>query len=444
MPGLRIGLDFGTSNSGVAVYDGHSVCLLPLDRSNITPEVVKTVLYLTRDLKPFVGQEAIDLYYKQNVNRPRRFVKKWAGEIDVYGGDMFYVDDLYTLVDELLPGRLLQYLKTGLRSEGYRGTMVFERYYPLDELISVYIGELKQRAEKELNQPVTGVTLGRPVKFFDDPQKDYHSQETLRQAALRAGFQSVEFEYEPVAAACYYELSLGRPENTLIFDFGGGTLDITIMRLGDPAGRHVYANGGIGIAGSDFDKAIMRRQMLAHFGKGAVDEDPDLNMLIDAISDWNVLPQLSTPEMKARLTRAVNRSRVPTRLKALEALIFNDMAFQFYNQVEAGKIALSDSYATVIRMTGEDIYIWELLTRLQFENDIIDERGAIRQCLLDTLADSGLEAAQIDSVIRTGGSSSVPCFISMLEEIFGPHKVKASDTFNSVTAGLAVRAYQMS
>ena len=206
----------------------------------------------------------------------------------------------------------------------------------------------------------------------------------------------------------------------------------------------VYANGGIGIAGSDFDKAIIRRQMLAHFGKGAVDEDPDLNMLIDAISDWNVLPQLSTPEMKARLTRAINRSRVPTRLKALEALIFNDMAFQFYNQVEAGKIALSDSYATVIRMTGEDIHIWELLTRLQFENDIIDERGAIRQCLLDTLADSGLEAAQIDSVIRTGGSSNVPCFIHMLEEIFGPDKVKTSDTFNSVTAGLAVRAYQSS
>ena len=222
----------------MAVYDGRTVRLLPLDRSNITPEVVKTVLYLTRDLKPFVGQEAIDLYYKQNVNRPRRFVKKWAGEIDIYGGDMFYVDDLYTLVDELMPGRLLQYLKTGLRSEGYRGTMVFERYYPLDELISVYIGELKLRAEKMLEQPVTGVTLGRPVRFFDDPQKDHRSQETLRQAALRAGFQSVDFEFEPVAAACYYELSLSRPENTLVFDFGGGTLDITIMRLGDPAGRH--------------------------------------------------------------------------------------------------------------------------------------------------------------------------------------------------------------
>ena len=76
MPGKRVGIDFGTSNSGVAWYDGHEIHLLPIDQRNIAPEVVKSILYITRDYEPFIGQEAIQLYYKNNINRPRRFVKK--------------------------------------------------------------------------------------------------------------------------------------------------------------------------------------------------------------------------------------------------------------------------------------------------------------------------------------------------------------------------------
>ena len=442
--GLKVGIDFGTSNSGVAIYHGERVHVLPIDGKNIVPEVVKSILYITRDYKHFIGQEAVELYYKHNINRQRRFVQKWSGEIDYRGADMHYVRDIYVYVDELQPGRLLQFIKTALHSEKYQGTQVFERYYNLSDIISSYLRELKQRAEALLQEEISTVTLGRPVKFSEDPDLDQKAQNTLLQAAMEAGFKQVDFELEPVAAALYYELSLSRPQNVLIFDFGGGTLDLTLIRLGDPHHRTVYASGGISIAGSDFDRAIIQNRMLSHFGKGLVQHDPEILNLINTIPDWAALPELSTPRAKAELERAILAGEAPVRLKALESLIFNDLAFSFYNMVEATKIALSSRGVAVARLKEKDLDIWELYTRCQFEHDIQEHRQQIEQVLKDTITASGMEPGQIDAVVKTGGSSNIPVFSEMLGRMFGQEKVKDSDIFNSVTAGLAIKAYQSS
>jgi hypothetical chaperone protein len=421
--GLKVGIDFGTSNSGVAIYQGDQVHVLPIDSNNIVPEVVKTILYITQDYRHFIGQEAVELYYKQNINRQRRFVKKWAGEIDYRGSDMHYVRDIYVYVDELQPGRLLQFIKTALRSEKYQGTQVFERYYSLSDIISAYLLVLKQRAEALLGEEILSVTLGRPVKFSQDAEQDLKAQNTLCQAALDAGFKQVDFELEPVAAALYYELSLSRPQNVLIFDFGGGTLDLTIMRLGDPHHRSVYASGGISIAGSDFDRAIIEKRMLPHFGKGLVRHDPEIVNLIHTLPDWAALPELSTPRAKAELERAIQAGEASVRLKALEALIFNDLAFSFYNMIEATKITLSSRGVAVASMKEIDLDIWELYTRSQFEKDIREHRQQIEQVLMDTVTASGLEPGQIDAVVKTGGSSNIPVFSLLLERIFGSDRV---------------------
>ena len=442
MSKLKVGLDFGTSNSGVAVYDGQKIFALPINRKGIVPEVVKTIMYITRDQTCHVGQEAIDLYYRQNVKRPRRFVRKWVGEIEYVGAEMYYVRDVYVFLDELQPGRLLQFIKTGLRLEDYEGTQVFEEYYDLKRIIKVYLQALKSRAEAILNDTIEGVTLGRPVKFLEDFDLDRRSEETLRQAALEAGFKAVDFEFEPVAAALYYEVSLDKAENVLIFDFGGGTLDITVMRLGNPKERRIFATGGIGIAGADFDKAIIQQRMLPHFGKGVIGPNPEINGLIDALSEWQILPALSTPLVQHMLQESAQSSPYPTRLKAAEALIYNDLAFSFYNKVEAGKMALSKQGAAVIRMDEDDIKIWELLTRSQFEEAIKTYYALIENCVLETLIESGLEPEQIDAVIKTGGSSNIPYFSEMLRNVFGPNRVKTSNVFGSVTAGLAIKAFE--
>lgn len=441
---LKVGIDFGTSNSGVAVYDGQRVRLLPVDPKNVLPEVIKTVLYVTRDYRSMIGQEAVETYYRDNVNRQRRYVKQWAGEIDVYGADMHYVRDIFVYVDELKPGRLLQYLKTALRKDNYQGTQIFERYYTVGDLAKTYLSLLRRRAEEVLGESIEAVTLGRPVKFSESPERDHKAQETLRQAAHEAGFKEVDFELEPIAAALYYEQSISKPQNVVIFDFGGGTLDIAVMRLGDASNRKVYASGGVDIAGSDFDRTIIEKRMLSHFGYGRVKHHPEIMDMIHAIRDWMALPELGTPINRNIIEKAVHSGTVPVRLKALEGLIYNDMAFTFYNRVEAGKIALSNEGATIISLEDKDIALWELYTRHQFESDIQHYLVEMKKVLLDTVAKSGLDVEEIDAVVKTGGSSNIPLFTEMLARIFGPEKMRESNAFSSVVAGLAIKAFNHS
>jgi hypothetical chaperone protein len=440
---IRVGLDFGTSNSGVAVYRAGKVQLLPIDRKNVQPEVVKSLLYITRDYHASIGQAAIELYYRHNVNRQRHYVKKWAGEIDYRGADLHYVRDIFVYVDELKPGRLLQYLKTALRKSSpaeYTGTQIFERFYTVGELVQVYLGLLKQRAEEVLGEPIGGVTLGRPVHFSASPEQDRRSEETLRKAARAAGFAEVDFELEPVAAALDYERSLTHPQNVLIFDFGGGTLDIAVMRLGERSGHKVLSSGGVDIAGSDFDRAIIEKRMLTHFGLEQARHQPDILALIQAVPDWMALPELATPQNRNVLDKAIRGGLAPVRLKALQALIYNDMAFTFYNRVESAKIALSSQVASAISLEDRDIPVWELYTRSQFEADIQEYEIRVEKVLLDTLSRSGLEPGSVDAVVKTGGSSNIPLFTGMLQRIFGAEKVKESSLFSSVAAGLAIRA----
>ena len=437
---FKVGIDFGTSNSGVAVYDGQRVKLLPVDPKNVLPEVIKTVLYITKDYRTYLGQEAVENYYRDNVNRQRRFVKQWAGEIDYRGADMHYVRDIFVYVDELKPGRLLQYLKTALRKDNYNGTQIFERYYSVGDLAQTYLSLLKERAEDVLGETIDAVTLGRPVKFSEKPELDHKAQEILREAAHEAGFKEVDFEFEPIAAALYYEQSITKPENVVIFDFGGGTLDIAVMRLGDEKNRKVYASGGVDIAGSDFDRTIIEKRMLQHFGYGKVKRHPEIIQMVEAVPDWMALPELGTPINKNILEKAIQAKVAPVRLKALEGLIYNDLAFTFYNRVEAGKIALSNEGATVISLEDKDIALWELYTRFQFESDIQHYVADVEKVLLDTIARSGLDVEEIDAVVKTGGSSNIPLFTGMLARIFGTEKVKKSSSFSSVVAGLAIKA----
>ncbi len=310
----------------------------------------------------------------------------------------------------------------------------------MGDLAKTYLSLLKERAEQVLGEPIHAVTLGRPVKFSESAEQDHKAQETLRQAAQEAGFKDVDFELEPIAAALDYEQSLSGPQNVVIFDFGGGTLDIAVMRLGDPKKREVYASGGVDIAGSDFDRAIIDKRMLPHFGYGHVRHHPEIMEMINAIPDWMALPSLGTPINKNILEKTIRAGVAPVQMKALQSLIYDDLAFTFYNRVEAGKIALSNEGATIITLEDKDIALWELYTRYQFEQDIYHYLVDVEKVLLDTIARSGLEPGQIDAVVKTGGSSGIPLFTGMLVRIFGREKVRTSNAFTSVVAGLAIKA----
>jgi hypothetical chaperone protein len=454
---MRIGLDFGTTNSGAAVYDGRRVHLFSLDPASHDPTVMRSVMYITRDHQVLIGQEAIDTYYRQNIGRPSRMMRQYIGQIEVTFGDvgsvkgypispLTVIRDVYTLVDELTPGRILHSLKSELVSS-YAGTTIFDRYYELEELIAIYLREIRQRVEAETGERVDGVVLGRPVNFVGGEAEgdNQQAEARLRRAAGKAGFRDVSFELEPVAAALHYELAIDEPQNVVVFDFGGGTLDITVMRIGGngPGERQVYAIGGVGIAGETFDRRIIEGVMLDHFGRGSTwgeDGAPFPGQYTDALVNWQTIPELNKPETLHFLQLAQISGSHPARVRALESLLVNNYAIRLIDEVERAKVALSDAHFALVQLAGEDIDVWQPLTRVQFEALIADAAKRIEACLLDTLARSGLGAGEIDTVVRTGGSAQIPYFVEMMGRIFGPEKVVLSDVFSGVTSGLAIRA----
>ena len=268
---MRIGLDFGTTNSGAAYFDGERVRLFRLDPDGQPATVIRSALYITRAHEYLIGRQAIDTYYRQNSGRPRRLVREYAGTLkQIFSDGLEVVDHVYAHIDELQPGRLLRSLKSELAGS-YAGTRIFKQSYTLEELVSVFMGEIRRRVEEESGQVVDGVVLGRPVNFVgsQQPQDNQRAEQRLRQAAEMAGFRHVTFELEPVAAALHYELTARRPQNVVVFDLGGGTLDITVMRIGNPGERQVYATGGVGIAGDALDRRIVEHLLLDHFGRNS-------------------------------------------------------------------------------------------------------------------------------------------------------------------------------
>jgi hypothetical chaperone protein len=441
---VHVGIDFGTTNSGAGFFDGERVHLFPIDPAGRPPTVARSALYITRDHEVLIGRHALESYYEQNSGRARKLVREYAGLLSqVYSDGLEVVERVYAQVDELSPGRLLRSLKSELAGS-YQATRIFGHVYSLEELIGLFLGEIRRRVEELTGAPVDGVVLGRPVNFVgqEDAAGNQRAEARLRLAAQQAGFEDITFELEPVAAALHYELGIDEPQNILVFDFGGGTLDLTVMRIGKRGKRQIFATGGVGIAGDVFDRHIVARLLLEHFGRNTTwsDEMPFPTQYTDALLNWQTVLDLNRPEVLRFLRHVQMNGSHPARVRALESLIVNEEAIRLYDAVEQAKITLSEERFALIRLATTDINLWQPITRSQFEALIGQELERIRACLLNTVADSGLRTEEIDAVVRTGGSSQIPVFIHMLEEIFGREKVILSEVFSGVTSGLAVRA----
>ena len=229
---MIVGMDFGTTNTGAALFDGKRVRLLPLDPLSQTPEVCRSAIYMSRTGDYYYGSQAMSLYFNQNIGRPTRYRKVWVGQImQVFADLPVFYRDVYVFEDEFSPGRLFTSIKTALRSQDYQGTVFRGNWYNASDLVAIFLMGMRLHMEQEIGQPITDVVLGRPVNFSIDPTEDRVAQSRLLDAAFKAGFTKVYLEYEPVAAALAYEQTLSKPETVLVFDFGGGTLDFTIMEI---------------------------------------------------------------------------------------------------------------------------------------------------------------------------------------------------------------------
>lgn len=446
---MLIGLDFGTTNSGAALYNGQSVRLLPLDPSAPNPAVCRTAVYITRGREYYLGSQAVNLYFQQNIGRPSRYRKIWVGEIwQVFAELPPFLRDVYVYEDEFSPGRLFLSIKTILRNANFLGTAFQEQWFSASDLAAVFLMGMKQRAERHLGQELKQVVLGRPVFFSTKADENKIAQSRLLDAAIKAGFEKVYLEYEPVAAALSYEKTLSAPETVLVFDFGGGTLDFTIMQVGNPSGRQVLATGGIAVAGDAFDQRLFRIAIPRHLGEGDYfTQDgkryPIPSHIFDHLTNSQEILALNTPQNLEMLRSIHLGAHNKKKTEALLKIISSNYALLLFDVVERAKCQLSEQNEAELSVVTQDFSFKEKILRSRFELAIRHEYEAIRQELLQTIERSGLRPQDIQRVIRTGGSSQIPMFAAMLDELFGKDKVRAIDVFSSVTSGLGIRAHEI-
>ncbi len=450
---MLYGLDFGTSNSAISVLRdaARHVEVLPIDTNPVRPEIMNTLIYLGRDGRQEVGRAAVDAYYRDNVGRDsvkQRVVTKEIIKTVVMTG---YVDENFSYDEDItLPGRFFQALKSLLSEEMYAGTDVWGKFMSIEDLIAIFLRTLKERADAQLGQEIGGVVLGRPVFFSTTGGNNELAQERLERAAKQAGFAEVHFQYEPVAAALYYEMELAQTEEiVLVFDFGGGTLDTTLVRVG-PQRHHIgdrrddiLATSGRAIGGNTFDEVIMEQRLFKYFGENSRYSEQRLTLphhIFEMLRSWYTISSLQERAMYEFLDTVARHSDGRKQVKALECLIRKNYGYPLFQEIERAKTTLSDEWETRISFFQEAIAIDEFFSRTHFETMIAGYLRQIEKCLDETLEQAAIKPEQIGAVLRTGGSSYIPAVQRLLERKFGRSKLRFQDAFSNVASGLGVAA----
>jgi hypothetical chaperone protein len=441
---MRVGLDFGTTNSSAAVYDGSRVRLIALDPVNSSPSIMRSTLFITREGVPFVGRAAIDRFTEGNVGREIEYEWRYLGDAEVTLADVGTVTQaLYAVVDANAPGRLFQSLKTHLRDSSFTGTDVFGTRYTLETLIAVVLRIILRRIEDETGQKVTSMVLGRPVHYSTDANLDALAVERMRRAGDEAGLPPFTFLPEPTAAALSYASTAKGEQHVLVFDFGGGTLDVTVMRIDDRGAREVLATDGVPIGGDLLDRRIVMGKLLPHFGAGATlgpRKMPLPAVLLDHLGEWQTIVDLTQPRYLKIIDEAIRIADKPHELRALRTLVRENYGLPMYEEVERAKVRLSDARGTTIGMDVPGIKFSDTLERWDFERLIGPDVRHVGACVDRALAAAGLETQDIDVVLRTGGSSRIPRFVRLLSDKFGAGKLQEMDVFTGVASGLAIAA----
>jgi hypothetical chaperone protein len=296
------------------------------------------------------------------------------------------------------------------------------------------------------------VVVGRPVRFVGSATDvDDQFALTRLEAALHiAGFGEVSFEYEPVGAAYHYESTLDHDELILIGDFGGGTSDFSLLRVGpsarkDASKREVIGNEGVGIAGDSFDAKIVRHLVSPALGAGTMLRSGNKILPVPSwvylkLERWHHLSFLRSPETLNMLKNVAGQALEAERILALLYLINHDLGYHLHRAVQRAKLALSHDTETTFHFSDGEVVIDAALTRADFESWIDEELQSISERVDALLKTTGVSTKEVDAVFLTGGSSLVPAVRRIFDVRFGANKIRTGDEFTSVARGLALKA----
>src|SRR5437870_2215523 len=314
-------------------------------------------------------------------------------------------------------GRLIQSVKSFLATRAFHETTICDQRWTLEQLVGLLLERLRRAAEAQVGDLGRRAVVGRPVHFAGPgrPGDDDVAEARLRAGLARAGFDDVTFVLEPVAAAYHYERGLDHDELVFIADFGGGTSDFSVLRVGpgarrDGAGaRRVLASDGVGIAGDVFDAQIVRRAVSPALGRGTRYETrKGLEVplwIFGHLEQWRTLSMLKTPRTLQLLRRLHHDAVEPEKIGALLHLVDDDLGFALHRAVDGVKQALSREDGATLSFADPPLRLEQPIARADLETWIARPLAAIAECANRTLEAADVVAADVDRVFMTGGSS---------------------------------------
>ncbi len=366
-----IGIDLGTTNSVVAIMEGSEpVVITNSEGGRTTPSVVG----FTKDGNRLVGQVA----KRQAVTNP---------ENTIYSIKRFMGRRFNEVSDEI---RQVPYKVTQASNGDVRVVAGGKEHSP-PEVSAMILQKLKQAAEDYLGQKVTQAVITVPA-YFNDSQR-----QATKDAGKIAGLDVLRIVNEPTAAALAYGLDKKKDETIAVFDFGGGTFDISILEVGEGVVEVKSTNGDTHLGGDDIDERLIQ-WIIDEFRK---------DQGIDLSKDKMALQRLKEAAEKAKIE--------------LSSTMETEINLPFITADQSGPKHL------VMK-----------LTRAKFESLVADIlQRTLEPCRL-ALKDAGLQAGQIDEVVLVGGSTRIPKIQEMVKTFFGkePHKGVNPDEVVAVGAGV--------
>ncbi len=423
-------IDFGTSNSAVAIPDPSGV------------PGAKAGMRLV-ELEPGQTTMPTAVFYfvdgPEHDGPPRAFGRAAVAA---------YVDGL--------DGRLMRSMKSILGSSlieqttdvgGGRGVKYLD-------IVAGYLRHLKRRAEADAKAPIDRVVLGRPVFFVDDdPLRDAQAQAALEAAARQVGFADIHFQYEPIAAAFDHERSIDHEEVVLVADIGGGTSDFSIVRVGPQHAAKlerkddILANHGVHVAGTDFDRRIELAAILPEFGYGAygpsiagsTPREVPSGVYFD-LATWHLINTVYNPARVAELRSMRGFYADPRHHDRLMTVVTERLGHELAARAEGGKIAVAEGGQTRIDLSHVENRLAVDLVEAQAVAALDADIERIVEAAHETARQAGLAPDAIGALYFTGGSTGLRLLAQRIAAAFPGARIVRGDRFASVASGLAVFA----
>jgi hypothetical chaperone protein len=406
-------IDFGTSNSAVAVPDNGALRLAPVEGAYTT--LPTAVFFNVDENTREYGRAALEAYIDGFDGRLMRSMKSILGSA------------LADSTTDLGDGSAIKYT----------------------DVIAIFLTHLKRHAEASAGVTLERAVLGRPVFFVDDdPRADRLAQQQLEAAARTVGFRDIHFQYEPIAAAFDYESHLTDEQLVLVADIGGGTSDFSLVRVGPQRMARierkddVLAHHGVHVAGTDFDRRVELTTILTELGYRSIDpegrEVP--NRIYFDLATWHLINTVYAPKRVGELALMRHLYADTSHHDRLMRVVEQRLGHALAARAEEAKIGVAAGGETLI-----DLEMVEDDLRVAFDEAQLIEAGKeetqrIVQAARDTVQAAGIADRDVGALYFTGGSTGLAFLSGALAAAFPNARPVFGDRLASVATGLGIHA----